>query len=64
MTKLTKRLMSEAVRCKLVAVMARQEGDHDKADWNRFLALFFYAVAENPGAVEHLEADVPLRRAA
>jgi len=62
MSNLPKRLMSEAARFMLAAVVAKQQGNAAEADWNRFLARFFYQVAESPDAIARLELDQ--RRAA
>lgn len=62
MSNLPKRLMSEAARFMLAAVVAKQVGNEDEADWNRFLARFFCRVAESPDAIARLELDQ--RRAA
>jgi hypothetical protein len=55
MDNLTKRLMSEAARCMLAAVTARQRGDDADAEWNRLLACFLCGVAQDPEAVARLQ---------
>ena len=61
MPNLTQRLMSEATGRMLAAVLAKQKGNQAKADWDRFLAHLFYAIAQSPDAIARLDLKMPSR---